>query len=183
MGQAMLADLDRVIAVGNGTSEPEGIFTTIGAGTVNTTNHSSGPATLDDYLNLAFAVGKQYRERKDLEPVVISNDTTYQRSRGIKWGPSVTYPINMPVFGLSAARSYQTLEFPHKINNSIPNTKIAVCCLKLYRMWRRLGLEFRLVTEGEELARKNENLLIARGRYAGLLANTNAAAVTTDAQS
>jgi HK97 family phage major capsid protein len=183
IGQVMLKELDHVIANGvNASSQPEGLFSKEGATAVDSENAAAGPPTLADYQSLMFALPKQYRLRA-LNPCFVSNDTVYQRSRSIKIDPNDTTTDQRPVFGLEAVNSYQTLEWPHRIQNDIANTKLAFVCLKLYRMWRRTGFEFRLVTEGKSLALKNENLLICRGRYAGLLTDVNACAVMSDCQS
>jgi HK97 family phage major capsid protein len=182
IGQVMLKEMDDVICNGNGTTQPQGFFNASGTRTANSDNSNAGPATLDDYETLMFAIGKQYR-RRELNPSFVSNDTTYQRSRAIKIDPSDPTTNQLPVFGLGSIQSYSTLEWPHRIQNDIANTKLAFICLKMYRLWRRTGFEFRIVTEDADLARKNEVLLLCRGRYAGQLVNPEACALMTDCQS
>lgn len=182
IGMRLAAELDRVIADGNGMSEPQGIMQASGVSTVSTDNGTTGPPTLDDYFNLLFAVAKQYRSQA-MRCAFVSNDTTYQRSRQIKIDPGGTPTDQRPVFGLEATNSYMTLEFPHKIENgSLANTEAAFCALAKYRMYRRLGMSLEFVTGGKELARKNVALLIARARFGGQLVDSSAAAKSTDMQ-
>lgn len=186
IGQAYLKDMDRVICLGNGTSEPEGFFNASGVSTVSSDNSSAGPPTIDDYLSLAFAVGKQYRTNSAMGCCFISNDTTYQRVRSI---PAATYDVGgntindqRLALGMNVS-SYQTLDWPHRIQNDITNAKLGFVALKKYCLWRRSGFEFFLTREGSTLARRNENLLVARGRFAGKFVDHNAAAFMTDCQS
>jgi len=181
IGQVMLEELDDIIMNGDGSTQPEGILTASGTTSVNSDNAASGPWTLGDYETLMFSAAKQYR-RRDWNPVFISNDTVYQRRTSIKIDTNSPTTDQRPVFGMTH-NNYSTLGWPHKIQNSMGNRNCVFAALKKYRMWRRAGFEFRLVTECKELARKNENLLIARGRYAGELVDTNAAAVCADGQS
>jgi HK97 family phage major capsid protein len=183
IGQVLLKELDHVVCNGlTANEQPLGLFNSTGTRTANSDNGAAGPATLDDYETLMFAIGKQYR-RRELNPCFISNDTTYQRSRAIKIDPNEATTNQLPVFGLGAIQSYTTLEWPHRIQNDIANAKLAFVCLKMYRLWRRTGFEFRIVTEDADLARKNLVLLLCRGRYAGQLVNPEACALMTDCQS
>ena len=49
IGQKLASELDRVVACGNGTSEPQGISNASGTTTVHSTNSTSGPAVVADY--------------------------------------------------------------------------------------------------------------------------------------
>jgi HK97 family phage major capsid protein len=181
LGQAFLKEFDDVIINGTG-SQPEGILNAVSLAGVNSDNDTAGPPTLNDYLSLQFAIGKQYR-RRELNPCFITNDTTYQRSRSIKVSETNPTTDQRPVFGLDQVNSYMTLDWPHRINNKMPNSSVIFGCMKAYRLWRRSGFEFRLVTEDKELALKNKNLIIARARMAGKVVNPEAFAVMADAQS
>jgi HK97 family phage major capsid protein len=181
LGQAFLKEFDDVIINGTG-SQPEGILNAVSLAGVNSDNDTAGPPTLNDYLSLQFAIGKQYR-RRELNPCFITNDTTYQRSRSIKVSETNPTTDQRPVFGLDQVNSYMTLDWPHRINNKMPNSAVIFGCMKAYRLWRRSGFEFRLVTEDKELALKNKNLIIARARMAGKVVNPEAFAVMADAQS
>ncbi len=120
----------------------------------------------------------------------ISNDVTYQRSRvNVRVDPHPltggTTTVNQtPLLSdINSFNTYQSMGFPHRINTSIGNSSIAYGAMARYRMYRRLGFELRWVTEGAELARRNEAMLVVRGRFGGQPVDGAAFAVMTDAQS
>ena len=63
LNQIHAAELDGVVAGGDGTSQPQGLANASGVTTVNSTNSLDGPVTYSDMESLAFAVAKQYRRR------------------------------------------------------------------------------------------------------------------------
>ncbi|MGE3180938.1 MAG: hypothetical protein AB7N71_04855 [Phycisphaerae bacterium] len=71
----------------------------------------------------------------------------------------------------------------HAIQNDIANTDIGFIAMAKYRLYRRAGFEIRWESGGATLARRNTSLLIARGRFGGLLTDGAAAAVMDDAKS
>lgn len=177
MGQALAKELDDVIAAGNGTTQPEGIFTASGTTSVTSENGSTGPWTLDDIESLLFGIDKQYRVNS-LNPAFITNDTTYARWRALALGTSDARRL----LGMDH-ESYTTLHRPHRINGDAGNAEAAFCAMKKYRMWRRAGAEMFFTQEGKTLALANTALLMIRGRYAGELVDVNACAVCDDGQS
>lgn len=183
IGQALMAELDRIVPSGNGTSEPEGFLNASGVTVVNSENNTTGPATLGDYESLLFAVGKQYRN-PSMRCAFVSNDVAYRRSRGIRVDPhAIGTTVNQtPVLGLDAINQYSTIGWPHRIQNDIANTKIAFGALAKYRMYRRQGVQLEWVTTGKELARANVALLIVRARFGGQVVDANAFAKMSDAQ-
>lgn len=181
LGERLRNELDDVIANGNGTTQPEGIFVKSGISTVSSDNGNPGPPTLDDYETLMFTVGKQYRSAAN-RCVFISNDTTYQRRTGIKVDAATPSTDQRPVFGMTH-NDYSTLGWPHKVQNDITNPRIAFGAMNRYRMYRRLGLTVEWHTQGSTLARKNLALLIVRARFGGKVMDANAFAKITDAQS
>lgn len=176
-GQSMMKELDRVIAVGDGTTQPQGLFTASGTTSVISQNAGGGPPTVADYESLMFAVGKQYRNAA-FGPAFVANDTSYARARGI----AVSVADERRVFGMDH-QSYTLLEHPYRVQNDIANTKIAFGGLKRYRMWRRTGFEVRTTDQGQQLFQKNTLILTVRGRFGGKVVDANAFAVTTNAQS
>lgn len=184
IGQALMAELDRIVPNGNGTTEPGGIFGASGTNAVNSENNTAGPPTLADYETLLFAVGKQYRN-PSMRCAFISNDTTYRRSRGIRVDPhDISTTVNQtPVFGLDAINAYSTIGWPHRIQNDLANGSAAFGALAKYRMYRRQGMQLEWVTTGQELARKNLALLIVRARFGGQVVDGEAFSVMTDGQS
>ena len=177
LGQVFAKELDDVIAAGNGTTQPEGIFTASGVTAVNSDNGSTGPWSLDDIESLLFAVPKQYRI-PSLNCAFVSNDTTYARWRGLALGTADARRL----LGMDH-ESYSILSRPHRINASIGNQQAAFVAMKKYRLWRRAGLELGFETGGKTLTLANMALLHARARYAGELVDGNAAAVCDDGQS
>ncbi|MBL8830296.1 MAG: phage major capsid protein [Planctomycetaceae bacterium] len=176
IGQKMLSELDNVVANGNGTDRPEGIFTASGLSTPGSTNGNGGPITVADLESLIFSVGKQYRN-PSMRCRFIFNDTVYRRCRGIQVGTS----DQRRVLGMDH-QSYMLLEHGVSIQNDIANTKMAFGALAKYRLYRRAGMEQRFIDGGATLARKNCVLLIVRGRFGGKVMDAGAFAKITDAQ-
>lgn len=176
-GLKALEWLDRVVAVGDGVTEPTGIFTATGTTTVLSDNGAGGPATVSDYEGLMFGVEKRFRNEPGAVLAYIANDTMYRRSRAIPVGPG----DERRVFGMTHG-DYTLLNAPYKVQNDIPNGKVAYGNLKRYRMYRRLGLNVRVETQGRSLAINNTKLLVLRMRYGGQPELGGAYAVMTDAQ-
>jgi HK97 family phage major capsid protein len=186
VGQRLQAELDKMIVLGNGTTQPEGITLASGLGTLNADNGAVGPPTFNDFVTAAFSIGKQYRNQA-FRPRFISNDTSYQRSRAVKIdasSPSVDQrPVLAPNTANDGFQNYVTLGWPHSIQNDLPNGTLIFGALGKYRLYRRLGMEIQWVQGGETLARKNLVLLVVRARYAGRVMDANAFAKWTDGQS
>jgi HK97 family phage major capsid protein/HK97 family phage prohead protease len=191
VGMRLGNELDKVIAIGNGTSQPLGIFNASGTNSFNADNTTSGPPTINDYRSMMFAVAKQYRVAS-FRPAFISNDVSYQRSRAIQVAQSTAFyngatptSVNqLPALSpLNDLQNYVTLGTPHRINQSISNGDIAYGALAKYRMYRRQGFEIRWITEGVELARRNTVMLVVRGRFGAQVVDPNAFCLCTDAQS
>ena len=176
-GEKALEWLDRVVAVGNGYNEPLGILNTSGLVAISTDNGTAGPPTVSDYEGLYFGLAKQWRKEAGAVAAYIGNDTSFRRARGIQVGPA----DERRVFGMDHDE-YTLLGRPYKVQNDIPNGKIAFANLKRYRMYRRLGLTVRVETGGRQLALANSKLLVVRMRYGGQMENANAVAINTDAQ-
>lgn len=169
--------LDEQIAIGDGTTEPEGIFTASGTTSVASDLGVSGPATVGDYEGLMFAVPKQYRASKGSRNVFVGNETSYRRARAIPVGPA----DERRVFGMTHA-DYMLLDTPYKIQASIANSQTAYVNMGYYRMYRRLGFNVRMENTGNYLAIRNMRLIVCRMRYGGRLELGAACAVTPDAQ-
>lgn len=183
VGMAMRAELDKVLCVGDGVTQPEGLFTASGLGSVNALNGASGPPALVDYEGLLFGVSKAYRGSGGRSLVFVSNDVSYRRSRAIQVDPNTPTVNQTRVLGMNH-ENYETLGHAHRINPEISNRKILFGDLyRGYRLYRRLGLSFEWHTQGESLARSNSVLLVCRGRFGGLVVDPNAFAVIEDGQS
>lgn len=177
IGKSMLKELDRVIAVGNGALQPQGFFNATALNVVPSAMGESGPLTIGDLEALLFGVPKQYVSA-EMRPAFVSNQTTYQRVRGIAVGADDA----RRVFGTDEG-SYKLLSWPYKIQQDIPNNNLAFLALSLYRLYRRAGQEMRFTDQGQTLFENNSVMYMCIGRYAGRLMNTQGAAVMTDAQS
>ena len=174
-GEKLSEQLDYVIASGNGTTQPQGIFNSSGYTTVTSVNAPNGPPTVSDYESLYFGLAKQFRRGDRV--AFVANDTTYRRSRSIPVGPN----DSRRVFGMDHA-SYRLMDIPYKVQNSIDNTDAACCNLAYYRMYRRLGMTVRIETGGRTLALKNERLIVVRARFGGRLTLGGALAVNSGMQ-
>lgn len=163
VGMRLSAELDRVIASGNGSTEPEGVFVASGTTSANSDNGSSGPPTLSDYEQLLFSVAKQYRSAS-MRCRFVSNDTSYQRRSGLKVDPASTSTDERRLLGM-AHNDYSTLGWPHSIQNDVANTKIGFVAMGKYRRYRRLGATIEWVTSGASSSRRNMALLIVRARF------------------
>ena len=183
IGQRMLSELDRVVAGGNGTSEPQGFLNASGLTTIQTDASSNGPPTVGDYEGLIFAVPKQYR-RADFNPCFVANDVSYRRARSISVGPG----DERRVFGMDH-QEYKLLEYPYRVVNldpsagGIANGTAAFACLRRYRLWRSPAFSQQFTREGRALALANTALLVMRYRFAGQVVDANGFAVWTDGQS
>ncbi len=176
-GYKMLEWLDRVIAYGDGTTEPLGIFQTTGINTTLTDNGVGGPPTISDLEGLMFGIDKAYRFEAGATNVFLSNDTHYRRCRGIPVGDGDQRRVMGMDYG-----DYKTAGWPHKIQNSIPNGRCAAVNLKRYRMYRRLGMQMRVITDGKTLGLTNTELMVLRARFGGQMETGEAACAHTDGQ-
>jgi HK97 family phage major capsid protein len=176
IGQAMLKELDKVIAIGDGTTQPLGLFSTVGATAVPSANGTNGPLTTGDAESLMFALPKQYRSGDALRPCYVSNDTTYRRFRSTPVGPDDARRI----FGMDHA-SYAMLDRPYRVQQDIADTKAAFVALAKYRMFQRQGFETRFTDQGITLFKSNTAILSVRGRFGGRMVDASAVAVMTDA--
>lgn len=167
--------LDEQIAVGDGTTEPQGIFNAAGTIAVNSDNGTGGDATVSDYEALMFAVTKAFRNSKGGKNCFIGNDTTYRRARGIP----VSGTDARRVFGMTHM-DYRLFDHDFCIQNSLTNSQCAYVNLAYYRMYRRLGMTARVERNGNYLALRNQRLLVVRMRWGGGLELGGAAAVSSD---
>lgn len=175
-GERLLEDLDDVIAMGNGTTQPEGIAVKSGTTSVS----FGGSTTLGGYESLRFGVAKAEHKAMERSAVFCGTETSYQRAKAIPVGAGDARRLsntgNMPTYG-----DYSWMGVPYKINESLGNTKVFYAILGRYRMYRRRGLSMQRSIEGATLMRANEMLMIATARYGGQLERGAVAAVTSSA--
>lgn len=172
-GERLLEDLDDVIAVGNGTTQPEGIINATGV-----TSVAFGAATsLSNYESLLFGVHVREKKTNLMSSAVFCGTyTSYQRARGIAVGGTDVRRI----FGHDYSKR-EIMETPYKINESLTNAQIFYAILARYRMYRRKGFTVRTTTEGDTLIRRNEVLIVVMGRYGGQVERGATCAITTTA--
>lgn len=170
IGARLMQELDGVIAKGNGTTQPEGIFTASGISTVSTVG--GGSQAVKDWEDLYFGIGKQYRTK---DCAFLSNDTNYARARQIANDPTTPNTTDQRrVFGMDYG-SYTTLGHRHLIENiQTGNTLAAFGNFKKYRLYKRLGMEMQWVTQDSECIRRNIAILHIRARFGGKVVDPNA---------
>lgn len=174
-GQVLLTWLDEQIAVGDGTTEPEGIL--VGSGTTSVAGGSAAP-TVGVYESFLFSVPKRYKQGYPADRIMFgANETTYQRARAI----AVSGTDARRIFGMTH-EDYMLFGHPYGICEAIANTKAFFCNMARFRMYRRLGLTVKVTTEGKTLVRANQMLITARARYGGQLEDGAAAGVSTTMQ-
>ena len=182
IGQRLAQELDKVISVGNGSVQPEGITVASGTTSVPKAGGNGSAWTVADLENLLFSVAKQYRNAA-LQPCFIANDTTYSRLMGIP--VSTTDQRRVFWFDQSTANhnGYNLLGWPVRVCNALPNATLVFGCLKKYRLYRRQGLAIEWSREGRTLMLANLSLLVARGRFGGRVVDPAAFALITTGQS
>lgn len=177
-GERLLEDLDDVIAVGNGATQPTGIMNTP-AGL--TTVAWGGATSIGNYESLMFGVHKrELRPNVDSSAVFCGTYTSYQRAKAIPVGAADARRLSNTV-STPNYRDYSWMDRPFKINESLANAQLFFAILARYRMYRRRGLVIRTSTEGDTLIRRNEMLMVAQCRYGGQLERGACGAVTTTA--
>jgi HK97 family phage major capsid protein len=177
-GERLLEDLDDVIAVGNGTTQPQGVMNKAG-----TTSVAFGAATsIGNYESLRFGVAKaEHRSTVVASAVFCGNETSYQRVKALPVGANDARRLFNTQFPVAGYDNYSIMDRPYKINTSMANTQIFYAILARYRMYRRKGLTMRTSTEGSTLIRANSMLIVCMARYGGQLERGACAAVTTTA--
>lgn len=177
-GRAAMNWLDGVIATGNGTNQPQGIFTFATPINVVPENPVTGPITVADYEALLWAIPLEYQTEAGGNVVFLGNQTTYSRTRGIPVGPD----DQRRVFGLDE-RDRTIMGVPYKINSGISNAQLAAVNLGGYRLYRRLGMTTVVERTGQTLQLANMDLILCRMRWAGKMKLPNYVSVISSLQS
>lgn len=161
-GEAAMAYLDKVVAVGDGSTQPLGIFNASNTVAVPNIAGGVGPLTVGDFEALYFGLTKAERNWPRRYLTFVGNDNTYRRSRAIPLGSD-----DARRFYGNDYDSYTVSGRPFKVSVDIADNELAFCNLQRYRMYRRLGATFRYVTDGQTLALKNTSLVVLRMRFGG----------------
>lgn len=178
-GRQMLKWLDDQIVAGDGTTEPEGVLNATGVTAVTADNGATGPPTVGDYESLMFGVAKNFKTGYPTNKILFgSNETTYQRARGIAVGGSDA----RRVFGMTH-NDYMMFGHPFAINESFTNRQSLFGVFPRYRMYRRLAPTVKITTEGKTLVRGNLALMTIRARFGGQVEDGAAFARCTTGQS
>lgn len=183
-GERFKAELDNAIANGNGTNRPEGLFIASGLSTVTPAGGAGAAPQVGDYEGLQFGVAKQYLSEAGLPPnsraVFLGTQTSYMRARGI---PVDSSSDARRIFGSDNQMDYRLMGFKYAINESAGNAKIGFFCLNRYRLYRRAGLEVRVVRDDRTSVLSNTELVVVRARFGGALTHAAAGVKITNAQS
>lgn len=177
-GERLLEDLDDVIAVGNGSTQPEGVITNGG-----TSVAFGGSNSIGNMESLRFAVGKaEHKGSVAGTAVFCGTETSYQRIKALSVGSSDARRLFAGAStNTGTYDDYSLMNRPFKINESLTNAQMFYAILARYRMYRRKGFQVRTSTEGDTLIRANEMLIVVMARYGGQLERAAAAGVTTTA--
>ena len=168
-GEAFRKELDTVIANGNGTSQPEGIFNKSGVSAITPVGGNGTAQQIGDYEALMFGVGKEYLDEagrgEGSRAVFLGTQTSYSRARGIPVGAADARRI----FGMDE-QTYKLFGFRYAINSSAGNAAIAFALLNRYRMYRRQGMEVVYVGNTDwQLARESKRGILVKGRFGGAM--------------
>lgn len=162
--QGYAVELDRIIAVGDGATQPQGLTNASGITTVQSVYTLNGyQASLSDLSNLAFALPLQYRQGA-FAPAWIMSDSTWARISNLTVGSD----DQRRLIGMDLG-AYRLFQWPVLIQPDIPFRTIYFGCLKFYKIWRRLGLQIEMTNEGKTLRLANMLLITMRSRLAGKL--------------
>ena len=177
-GRVLMTYLDEQVAIGDGTTEPEGIMVASGTTSIAATNGNTGPPTVGDYEGLLFGVGKAFKNGFPTNRIQFGgSETSYTRVRGIAVGAS----DQRRVFGMNE-EDYMLFGHPYGVGGGLSNVQLFFGVMQRYRMYRRMGLQILTTTDGKTLMLDNLMLITARARYGGQVEDGSAFAITPDAQ-
>ena len=171
--------LDRVVAAGNGTTEPQGIMTASGTTDVPSQGNTDGPVSILDAINLIFGVTAPYRRAYNRVNLRFGmTETSYKRFRSIQVGSADA----RLVFGNNlGADAPELLSYPVGYEvNGLTNKDAFFSQLGGYWLYRRQGLRLIFEDRGSTLVRANTVLIGADMRYAGQLTRGGYAAIIND---
>jgi HK97 family phage major capsid protein len=176
-GEAMLQTMDYCVAVGNGTTQPEGVMNKSGVTSVAW----GGTTSIGNYESLRFGVSKaEHRDKSSA--VFCGTETSYSRMKALPVGANDARRLfGSGGMGTSGYDDYRLMDRPYKINEDLTNSQIFYAILARYRMYRREGLTMKTSTQGDTLMRANEMLMLAMFRFGGQMERAACASITTTA--
>lgn len=182
-GEKFKQELDNVIATGDGTTQPEGLFTAAGVTVVTPAGGNGAAPQVGDYEGLMHGIAKEYQQEAGLPPasrmVFIGTQTSYKRGRGI---PVDSSNDARRIFGQDNQMDYRLMGLRYCINESLTNAQIGCFCLNRYRMYRRLGFEVAIASQDAQSLRRNTQTIVVRARFGGSLEKSAAGTKITAAQ-
>ena len=180
-GEAFRQEMDNVIATASGTNSPEGLFSASGVTTIPSAGGAGADPQVGDYEGMMHGVNLAFLQEAGLPPnsraVFIGTQTSYQRARSIPVGAADA----RRVFGMNQF-DYNLFGFRFAINASVGNANLGFFCLNRYRLYRRQGLEVRMVRDDRTGALANTDMLVIRARFGGSLDNASAGRKIIDAK-
>lgn len=182
-GEKFRQELDNVIATGDGTNQPEGLFTASGVTVIVPAGGAGTAPQVGDYEGLMHGIAKEYQQEAGLPPasrmVFIGTQTSYKRARGI---PVDSSNDARRIFGQDNQMDYRLMGLRYCINESLTNAQIGCFCLNRYRMYRRLGFEVAIASQDAQSLRRNTQTIVVRARFGGSLEKSAAGTKMTAAQ-
>jgi HK97 family phage major capsid protein len=175
-GKALLTWLDEQIQIGDGTTEPQGVFNASG---ITSVAGGAVALTIAKYMDLIAAVPYQYRQGvPPASRCFGGTDTSYWRARALAAGAG---GVNQDYVD-QGHDSYTLLKVPYAIAGSWQtNAKISYGCYGRYRMYQGLGATPFVETKGYTLVRANQTLFGIRARFGGQVEDPAAFSATTTA--
>lgn len=178
LGDQFKYQMDNWIAVGDGTTQPQGL-NNAGLGSVSASGTSHQTMVYNDGLNMAFGITKPFRKAFGGDSTMfVMTDKMYKKFMQLTTG--VTGDTR-PIYGMHV-KDYQLGDYHVAVQNDIADGTVFFANLRGYRLYRRLGLYFELITTGQTLTLANEKLLFARARFGGKITLTGYGAKMTSLQ-
>jgi len=156
---AVSRERDKVICIGDGSTQPEGIFSATGIATVS----SIGSITYDKLLEIDEKIAEQYRGESSL--VWVTNQTVRRYVRGLK------DDNGMPLLRTPLERGapMTLLDHPILINKNVPAGYLALGVMGKYWIADREEMGFESTTTGGDTFKKHQIALKIWERWDGKL--------------
>ena len=179
-GEQFQKELDDVLCTGNGVDRPEGVTVASGTTVVAAVGGSGNAVQVGDLENLKFGMPLEFRNQATRNRrSFLSRDSMYSNVRSIPVGTADARRI----YGMDH-ESYRVHELDYAINESIADTSLLHVAWNRYRLYRRQGLEVRIVDNRTDasLALSNETQIVLRARFGGALDHGSAVVKIVDLQ-
>ena len=156
---AVSRERDKVICIGDGSTQPEGIFSASGVTSVS----SIGSITYDKLLEIDESIAEQYRSDPSL--VWVTNQTVRRYVRGLKDDNGMPL-LQMP---LERGAPMTLLDHPLLINKNVPSGYLALGVMQKYWIADREEMGFESTTTGGDTFKKHQVALKIWERWDGKL--------------